>query len=307
MTTSEIILHHYPQSPVSEKVRVIFGMKGLHWRSVIIPRLPPRPNLTPLTGGYRLTPVMQIGADIYCDTHSIIRQLERSHPHPTLFPGGAHGMAWGVAEWTDGPMFKDVVAVALTIMADKMPAEFMADRGPLYFGSGFNLEEMKANASEHLSSVRTQLGWMDARLSSRDYMLGAEPGLPDALAYYLVWFLMDRMAGNDEFFNQFPNLLRWEARMRAIGNGFPTEMSDTEAMAIASAASPLTAIKADPGDPLGFGPGDTVTITPKNGSASIDGTIVALDADEIAISRTDPHVGDVCVHFPRMGYRVVRR
>ena len=28
----------------------------------------PRPDLMPMTGGYRRTPVMQIGADIYCDT-----------------------------------------------------------------------------------------------------------------------------------------------------------------------------------------------------------------------------------------------
>lgn len=72
---SEIIFHAYPQSPVAEKVRVAFGIKGLAWRSVEIPRLPPKPMLTALTGGYRRTPVMQIGADIYCDSQCIIREL----------------------------------------------------------------------------------------------------------------------------------------------------------------------------------------------------------------------------------------
>ena len=62
--TSEVIFHAYPQSPVAEKVRVAFGIKGLAWRKVEIPRLPPKPMLTALTGGYRRTPVMQIGADI---------------------------------------------------------------------------------------------------------------------------------------------------------------------------------------------------------------------------------------------------
>ena len=84
-----------PQSPVSEKVRVVLGLKGLAWKSVEIPRLPPKPNLMPLTGGYRLTPVMQIGADVYSDTKCIIRELERRFPEPPLFPGGAHGLPWG--------------------------------------------------------------------------------------------------------------------------------------------------------------------------------------------------------------------
>ncbi len=64
----DVILHHYPQSPVSEKVRIAFGMKDLAWHSVEIPRLPPKPDLMPLTGGYRMTPVMQVGADVFCDS-----------------------------------------------------------------------------------------------------------------------------------------------------------------------------------------------------------------------------------------------
>jgi len=47
----DIIFHSYPQSPVAEKVRVGFGIKQLKWYSVEIPRLPPKPMLTKLTGG----------------------------------------------------------------------------------------------------------------------------------------------------------------------------------------------------------------------------------------------------------------
>ena len=73
----DLILHHYPQSPVAEKVRVVLGIKNVAWRSVQIPRLPPKPDLMPLTGGYRRTPVLQVGADVYCDSQCIIRELER--------------------------------------------------------------------------------------------------------------------------------------------------------------------------------------------------------------------------------------
>src|SRR6266851_3672405 len=76
----DIILHHYDTSPYAEKIRVAFGIKGLAWSSVEIPRIMPKPDLMPLTGGYRKTPVLQIGADVYCDTQRILREIDAIDP-----------------------------------------------------------------------------------------------------------------------------------------------------------------------------------------------------------------------------------
>jgi glutathione S-transferase len=95
-----IILHHFDRSPFSEKIRVVFGHKGLSWKSVRIPPIMPKPDLMPLTGGYRRTPVMQIGADVFCDTQIIIREIERRFPSPTLFPPGRSRRALG-AQFVD--------------------------------------------------------------------------------------------------------------------------------------------------------------------------------------------------------------
>ena len=78
--TTPVILHHFDESPFSEKVRIVFGLKNIAWTSVRITRIMPRPDLMPMTGGYRRTPVMQIGADIYCDSQCILRELERRFP-----------------------------------------------------------------------------------------------------------------------------------------------------------------------------------------------------------------------------------
>ena len=48
-----ILLHQYEGSPFSEKVRVCLGVKGLSWGAVDQPVIMPKPELTPLTGGYR--------------------------------------------------------------------------------------------------------------------------------------------------------------------------------------------------------------------------------------------------------------
>ena len=65
---SEIILHHYSESPFAEKIRAILGFKRLNYRSVLVPMMLPKPDVIALTGGYRRTPILQIGSDIYCDT-----------------------------------------------------------------------------------------------------------------------------------------------------------------------------------------------------------------------------------------------
>ena len=101
---SELILHHYAMSPFSEKVRLIMGFKKLTWRSVLIPPVMPKPDVIALTGGYRKTPVLQIGADIYCDTALIARVLEARQPPPTLYPADAP-LAVPLGQWADNYLF----------------------------------------------------------------------------------------------------------------------------------------------------------------------------------------------------------
>jgi len=302
---SDIILHHYPQSPVTEKVRIVLGIKCLDWGSVIIPRLPPKPDLMPLTGGYRLTPVMQIGADVYCDTQCIIRELEHRHPQPTLFPGGAEGMAWGVGRWIDGPMFDNLLEVVCADAGDDMPDEFKADRGLLYFGPNFDITSLQDIKTDSLVQLRAQFGWMNERVEGRTFMLGDKPGLPDALCYYLVWFLRGRYSKGPEFLSQFKHLMAWEKRVDAIGHGNPAEMGSADALAIAKAATP-TPGTGGVDDLAGLSTGDNVGIVPTevSGCPAVTGKIVQIDNQKIAIARTDEAIGDVTVHFPRAGYRV---
>ena len=42
---SHLILHHYPSSPFSEKIRAVLGFKQLAWKSVIIPSVMPKPDV----------------------------------------------------------------------------------------------------------------------------------------------------------------------------------------------------------------------------------------------------------------------
>ena len=103
------ILHHYPPSLFSEKIRTLLGYLRLDWQSVIIPPIMPRPHLMPLSGGYRKTPIMQIGANVYCDTEIICRKLAEIAGDETLYAQGF--AAERVARWADTELFRTTVAL----------------------------------------------------------------------------------------------------------------------------------------------------------------------------------------------------
>jgi glutathione S-transferase len=307
MTTAyPIILHHFEKSPFSEKIRVIFGLKNIDWTSVLISRIMPRPDLMPLTGGYRRTPVMQIGADIYCDTQCIIRELERRFPQPTLFPRGYEGLGWASAMWTDRSFFQNTVNLVFGSLADQVPADFIADRETLR-GAKFDVAAMTAAIPQMRDQFRAHVQWIDAQLADgRGWMYGEAASLCDVNAYMNIWYVRAHLPNADAMLAEFPGVRAWEARMRAVGHGRSNEISTAAALDIAASATPQTAELADANDPNGRKPGDRVEVAPDDyGKIKVPGEIVALSAQHIAIRRHDPRAGEVVVHFPRAGFLVL--
>jgi len=308
----EIVFHNYPQSPVAEKVRVAFGIKDLSWRDVEIPRLPPKPMLTALTGGYRRTPVMQIGADIYCDSQCIIRELERRHPSPSFMPTSDAGLMWCLSRFTDGDMFSLAVKIVLGSAGDNLPSDFAEDRGRLYLGEDWaaGLERANAQLPHLVAQMRAPLSWMNAQLSGgRAFLLGSDPAAVDAQMYHNIWFIRGRWSGGPAMLSEFPDLVRWEDNVRAIGHGTSSTMSAKEALALAKSTEPASDIGVAPHDPQDLHVGAPVTVSPDldGGEQPVDGKLRFADADTIAIERTTDEVGTVCVHFPRAGYRVTTK
>lgn len=308
--SSEIILHNYAQSPVAEKVRVAFGIKGLSWSSVDIPRVPPKPMLTPLTGGYRRTPVMQIGADIYCDSQCILDELEHRHPTPSLHPTTDAGMMWHASRWADGTFFDMAVKLVLGALGDTLPEDFAQDRGRLYLGQDWAQQLKAANAAlPHLTAqIRAPLQRANAQLSdNRKFLLGAQPSEIDAQLYHVIWFLRGRWDNGPRFLSEFTQLERWEKNVAEIGHGTMSKMTAQDAILRATKCEPITAASTDPLDPQGLKPGMPVTVTPDldGGEQPVAGAVVTANCNRITLRRQDPDIGNIDVHFPRVGYRVL--
>ena len=300
---SDIILHHYPVSPFAEKIRLGLGLKGLAWKSVIIPMVMPKPDLIPLTGGYRKTPVMQIGADIYCDSQLILRELERRFPEPSLYRGSDAGTANALSFYLDRTLFSPVVGMTFGLSPKGLPEGFAEDRAKL-MGRELNLERLKQAVPMLLDQLRPQFAWIEAMLvDGRAYLCGEHPTTVDCSAYQLCWFITTNVSGATPPLGELPKVHAWMQRMARIGHGTPTEMDSKEALAIAKAATPQVEERSDANDPFGRKTGMRVQVAPDDiGRDPVVGELVALSTYEVVIKRTDPQVGEVAVHFPRAGF-----
>ncbi len=306
---SELILHHYPQSPFAEKARLMLGFKGLSWRSVMIPPVMPKPDLTALTGGYRRTPVMQIGADIYCDTALIARRLERVKATPALFPDGQEAAAAALAQFADQVLFQHGVAInfqpkglaaRFAGMPEEMVKGFVADRQALFSsGTASRLDPKVA-----LSQWPALLGRLEQQLNrGREFLLGDAPCVADFAHYHPLWFVANN-AAVAEALAPYAAVRAWMGRIDSIGHGASTKLTAQEAIDIARNAEP-EACGGTFASAGGFEPGQAVTVSAVDyGTDPVAGELVHEDAEELVIRREDERAGLVQVHFPRYGFRI---
>ena len=302
----DIILHHYEFSTFSEKVRIALGLKQLAWRSVDIPGLPPRPLLTPLTGGYRRAPVLQIGADIYCDTHAILGALERLRPEPSLYPAGSKGLVRGLGFAWERQMWIPSIGVLVHYIGEHIPPEFLKDRKEGYLGVDISKDAMAPQFQEHVQFVRGQMAWLAQALAGRRYLFGDAPSAADLACWQTIFLLRKNCPPEVDSLLGLAPIKDWYERILAFGHGQPTPMTPEEAFDIACKATPVavTHLQAN-GDPGGLQAGAAVRVTPDdNARVPVTGTLVAADAFELVIHRRDAQAGDLHIHFPRLGYTV---
>ncbi|MGE0861248.1 MAG: glutathione S-transferase family protein [Gammaproteobacteria bacterium] len=307
----DIILHHYDEAPFAEKVRLVFGIKGLAWRSVIQPSALPKPDFVPLTGGYRRTPVMQIGADIYCDTQLIIAELEKRHPRPSVFPDGNPGIGYALGSWAHGPYA--VTSVAIYMGADdpfagdvSLPRHFYEDRKKMWM-TQFDTDQLKPRLPGYRTRLRAHTDFLRMQLADgRRFMTGDKPGLVDLHAMWDPWFLRRFAPAEARWaYDPYPEIAAWEARLAEVGHGSRSEMAPSDALAVARAAEPAPTSGVEADDPLNLPTGTRVTVTPSDyAEVAVEGTLVETTVQSVSIRRRDGQVGEVVVHFPKIGYDI---
>ena len=303
---AELILHHYPESLFSEKARALLNARQLPWRSVIIPMIMPRPDTIPLTGGYRRTPVLQVGADIYCDTALIAAYLDDKGVGPTLFPAASRVAAATLARWVDTELFWASVTLrfqpsnagSFFANADAAMA-FAADRAN--FSQGATTRQIPLQ--EALPRYQVFLAELDAQLSDgRRYLFGADWTIADFSTYHVVWFVHGGGAMAD-LLTRHAAVSAWFDRMRAFGSPIGADMTGAAALDVALNAAPIAVDAVN--DLADIALGAEVDVGPTDyGVMPSRGALMKCDTTEIVIRRFHERTGEVQVHFPRLGFGV---
>jgi glutathione S-transferase len=304
---TDFILHHYPTSPFSEKIRLIFGAKGLPWKSVIIPAIMPKPDVLALTGGYRKTPILQIGADIYCDSALIARKIDELAPTPSLYPPMQAASVLTLSQWSDTFLFQVAVShvfkpANLAHMFGNSPETleaFTRDRAAMRV----NATTRRLSSLEAMAAIQTFLTDFERQLGAgAKFAVGDTLSVADFSIYHCLWF-MRRAPSAAKLIDPFPNVVNWMNKIAAFGHGRVEEFSSADAVKVAREAKP--AAVSHPQDAGDIRVGDLVEMLPTDyGIDPTPGALVNCTLSEFAIRRIDARATDVVVHFPRLNYEL---
>jgi glutathione S-transferase len=303
---TDLILHHYDMSPFAEKIRLALGVKGLAWRSVQTPMILPKPDHFELTGGYRRVPVLQVGADIYCDTHLIVRVLDRLHPSPPLSPPGQETVEHAVSRWAETSFM--MVILSFFGIGGVFDEDFVEDRKQTMIPPGVDLDGASRLVGSKLIQLRSNIERLEGMLSDgRAFLLGDTVSAADLSAYHPLMMLALH-ARTQAQLEGVPGVSRWMARIGEIGHGKVTPFDSEAAIAVARDAEPAdyTGYDGDSVVPDGISIGDPVLVLPDEyGSGNVTGNLAASGISEIAVRRSTERAGDVIVHFPREDYALL--
>ena len=300
---ADLILHHYPMSPFSEKVRAMLGYAGLSWQSVTVREMPPRPNLEVLTGGYRKIPVAQDGADVFCDTRAIAREIAARANQPELVLEDCSEAVQAFVRETDLEVFLACVIgasgpgmmVKLAKSTSTLNAlRFLKDR--ISIGRTARVSAMKPKQAR--AKIREHLDRMEGMLE-KEFLFGDRPCIADFSAYHGLWYVRD--LAEHPVMKGYPKVNAWMDRMQAFGHGTPRDLGQKEALDQAGRAEPRP-VEAEGDDPL---LGSQVSIAPDDYARDpVVGTLVASSGHESILRLESDDVGVLHLHFPKEGFRL---
>ncbi|WP_457808730.1 glutathione S-transferase family protein [Kushneria sp. EE4] len=307
------LLHHFDASPFSEKIRLLLGYCDFEWGSVRIPRVMPKPHFTALTGGYRKTPALQLGRDIYCDTALIGRVIEHLSEASTLSPPSQAASVRALEELGDRLFLAAIpihfrpegrAALAEQLGEDAL-ARFQSDRAELFSGGSISRPDDSFSRAVWGPTLDT----LEAQLAHQPFVLGESPTLADFSLCHPVWYVNNN-PGVRGLLAGYPHLMAWFARLQAFGHGRRREMSEAQAHDVATACDHWQPLTGEHDDSLGVAVGEAVAIHASDyGVDSVHGRLVQVGRETLTLEREATFegrtLGPVRLHFPRDGFSLI--
>ena len=289
---------------------LLLGYLNQSYLSFIAPKGIPRPIEEELVGEYsRRIPILQIGADLYCDSQLIMKVLAKKNESDHLFnyPSFEEASNWieKIEIHGNTSIFGSIKPLELICAYFKnMPPnhawKFITDRAKL--GKTVKLPNADLPHEQKVNIAQTYLKEVDKQLSQQAFFLTNKmPTSVDFTAFTMIYYL--DTINKLKLAQGLPNLHRWYQRMSTMGTGSFKEISGKECLHIARDTSPM------PIDSQYLNSsriGQEITFTNKGFMAQMNsgvkGVVVGENNNVIILRRESPQVGVVHVHFPKLSY-----
>ncbi|WOJ97008.1 glutathione S-transferase family protein [Congregibacter brevis] len=301
--SESMILHHYESSPFAEKIRLMFGYTNSSWHSLLSPAWPPRPNVDPLSGGYRRIPIAQQGADIFCDSALIAQEIAVATNQPTLDPYKVDGATLELMQEAQGDGF---FAAITSVSAPKLLGTMIMNFGPVgtyrfikdrsgILDGGTTAAKPAKDARNIMSGIFDTL---EQILGDSEWLGGSVPSAADFAVYHPLWLHLNC---GGKFPSAAKNVLRWYEAVSAFGQGQRTEITQGDAFASAKSGEPRPLPASDSSSE--FEIGQSLEIQPEDyGVVPVTGLLAAITAERVILKRETRDFGTLHVHFPRAAY-----
>ena len=300
------ILYHYPMSPFSEKLRLLLGLLNLKWGSVDVSAQPPRPGLDELVVGYRRIPVLQIGADIFCDTRIAYDALMALAPRNQMCGPNTVTAESALIDFAEGPVFFSAISNVnrwrgLSFLRSRLGIggmmTFLADR---YRMMGDAKVQMPSKV-EAQKILLEYLGTLARLLDERPYLDGPNVGYTDLSCYHPLWMTrsLDPMA-----MKRWPETVRdWFNRVGGQGHGEHRHITQKEIEKIINESTPKPLPRMVDSD---FAYGQIVTVAPNDYACeAVRGLLLCASEKSIVVLNTLASGREVHLHFPVKGFSIL--
>lgn len=300
-----MILHHTPRSPFSEKVRLMLDLSEKNWMHVRAPIHSNKRRIQRvLVEGYsRRIPLLQIGADIYCDSSVISDQLAIS----TGIPEYSKENLGEFKKYAVDLEEKGFTAFFVSIPQKQLLSAYFKDYSFKDFygfvagrvGSFKGVELPKPNVDDEKRKKEDILNECEEKLSTSKYLITSEkPTLADFTLYHLIWYSLK--ANMTDLFAGRPNVKKWYYGMSNGRKALPNEIKGVDALKIAKDNRPIVIPEDMKNGPM---VGKEVSLIPDDvsgpGTLPVTGVVVGENENKIILKRVTKETGTIHIHFPK--------
>jgi glutathione S-transferase len=206
-------LYQYPISPFTEKLRRVLTYKGIKWNPIDC-HFEDKTNLLALTQGkWTRVPVVEWDGEVVWNSADIIRWIDKKVPERAVIPADARGLCDIIDLFADNQLFPSILFLVIPDLLDMAgDAKLRDNREKLI---GMNTDQMRKLQPGCLDTLKSHCAMIDAQVAHQDFFLGKTFTMADASLYHPFFFLALN-PGNFAKVAEFPHLMRWYERVRAI-------------------------------------------------------------------------------------------